>query len=126
MGCRRNAYVKGEMCLRENSNSTSVRVYRTRLIFVAGQCLFPSRERPTILELLRGTEADLGWSTEDRVQQLLKAWGWAETQGFAHWPLEAFRVVPLESKMAQVPSVLVRQVATLYFRRPLQYVKSQQ
>ena len=40
--------------------------------------VFPSLERQTISGLLRGTEADLGWSTENRVQQLLKAWGWAE------------------------------------------------
>ena len=56
----------------------SVRVHQTQPLFVAGQCLSQSHERNMILELLRGTESDLGWATENRVQQLLKDWGWAE------------------------------------------------
>ena len=50
----------------------SVRVHQTQPLFVAGQCLSQSHERHLILELLRGTEKDLGWATENRVQQLLK------------------------------------------------------
>lgn len=56
----------------------SVRVHHTQPPFVAGQCLSQSHERHMILEILRGTDSDLGWGTENRVQQLLKDWGWAD------------------------------------------------
>ena len=62
----------------------SVRVHQTQPLFVAGQCLSQNHERHMILELLRGTESDLGWATENRVQQLLKGWGWADDYDVAH------------------------------------------
>ena len=70
----------------------SVRVHQTQPPFVAGQCLFQSHESHLILELLRGTESDLGWATENRVQQLLKDWGWADKYDVTHWSVEAFRL----------------------------------
>lgn len=54
----------------------SVRIHQLQPLFVAGQCLTEPRERRVILNLLRSIEADLGWATEYRVQQLLKEWGW--------------------------------------------------
>ncbi len=54
----------------------SVRIHQLQPLFVAGQCLTEPRERRVILELLRSIEADLGWATEYRVQQLLHEWGW--------------------------------------------------
>jgi hypothetical protein len=57
----------------------SVRVHSLQPLFVSGQCLTEPRERRTILRLLRGIEADLGWATEYRVKQLLKEWEWDES-----------------------------------------------
>lgn len=54
----------------------SVRIHQLQPLFVAGQCLTEPRERRVILDLIRSIEADLGWATEYRVQQLLKEWGW--------------------------------------------------
>ena len=59
----------------------SVRIHQVQPLFVAGQCLTETRERRTVLDLLRGIESDLGWATEYRVQQLLKEWGWNEVPG---------------------------------------------
>lgn len=52
----------------------SVRIHQLQPLFVAGQCLTEPRERRIILSILRSIEADLGWATEYRVQQLLKEW----------------------------------------------------
>lgn len=54
----------------------SVRIHQVQPLFVSGQCLTDDRERRIILDLLRGVEADLGWATNYRVQQLLKEWQW--------------------------------------------------
>ena len=54
----------------------SVRVHSTQPLFVAGQYFEGRRERRVVLELLKGIKEDLGWSTGDRVQQLLRQWGW--------------------------------------------------
>jgi hypothetical protein len=54
----------------------SVRIHSLQPLFVSGQCLTEPRERRTILRLLRGIEADTGWATEYRVEQLLKEWEW--------------------------------------------------
>jgi len=59
----------------------SVRIHQLQPLFVAGQCLTEPRERRVILDLLRSIEADLGWATEYRVQQLLKEWGWDDGGG---------------------------------------------
>jgi len=58
----------------------SVRIHQVQPLFVAGSCLTEDRERRIILDLLRGIEADLGWATDYRVKNLLKAWGWDENQ----------------------------------------------
>lgn len=54
----------------------SVRIHQTQPLFVAGQCLTSRREREVVSALLKGIERDLGWSTTERVQRLLKQWGW--------------------------------------------------
>ena len=58
----------------------SIRIHQLQPLFVAGQCLTQPGERRVILDLLRGIEADLGWATEYRVQQLLREWGWDENR----------------------------------------------
>lgn len=57
----------------------SVRIHSLQPLFVSGQCLTDDYERRITIRLLRGIEADLGWATEYRVNQLLKEWGWGET-----------------------------------------------
>lgn len=57
----------------------SVRIHSLQPLFVAGQCVTDARERRVTIRLLRAVEADLGWATEYRVQQLLKEWGWDES-----------------------------------------------
>jgi hypothetical protein len=56
----------------------SVRIHSLQPLFVSGKCLTEPRERRTILHLLRGIEADTGWATAYRVNQLLKEWEWGE------------------------------------------------
>jgi len=57
----------------------SVRIHSLQPLFVSGQCVTDARERRVAIRLLRAIEADLGWATEYRVQQLLKEWGWDES-----------------------------------------------
>lgn len=57
----------------------SVRINSLQPLFVSGQCVTDTRERRVAIRLLRAVEADLGWATEYRVQQLLKEWGWDES-----------------------------------------------
>ena len=57
----------------------SVRINSLQPLFVSGQCVTDSRERRVAIRMLRAIEADLGWATEYRVQQLLKEWGWNES-----------------------------------------------
>lgn len=69
--------------------TSSVRVHQTQPLFVAGQ---RPAQRHVVLKLLRGVEIDLGWATENRVQQLLE-----DCDGdwdTACWPLKAVRIVP--------------------------------
>ena len=54
----------------------STRCHALQPLFVAGKFLTDECERRNILHLLRGIEADLGWATEYRVQELLDFWGW--------------------------------------------------
>lgn len=54
----------------------SVRCHALQPLYVAGKFLTDECERRNILHLLRGIEADLGWATEYRVQELLDFWGW--------------------------------------------------
>ncbi|KAJ5934584.1 transcriptional regulator family: Fungal Specific TF [Penicillium verhagenii] len=56
-----------------------VRINSLQPLFVSGQCLTDPRERRVNIRLLRAIEADLGWATEYRVQQLLKEWSWDES-----------------------------------------------
>lgn len=58
---------------------STVRIHSLQPLFVSGQCLTEPHERRIIVHLLRDIEADLGWATEYRVQQLLKDWGWDES-----------------------------------------------
>ena len=56
----------------------SVRCHALQPLFFAGKFLTDDCERINILNLLRGIEADLGWATEYRVQELLEFWGWID------------------------------------------------
>ncbi|EFR03148.1 hypothetical protein MGYG_06143 [Nannizzia gypsea CBS 118893] len=56
----------------------SARIHSIQPLFVSGQCLTDEVERRAILRILRRIEADLGWATQYRVQQLLKEWDWDE------------------------------------------------
>ncbi|KAF3484046.1 uncharacterized protein GIQ15_03370 [Arthroderma uncinatum] len=56
----------------------TVRVHSVQPLFICGRCLTASHERKVILQLLCGIEADLGWATKYRVQQLLREWEWDE------------------------------------------------
>ena len=56
--------------------AAAVRTYMVQPLYVAGRCLTHHRERKAILDLLKGIQKDLGWSTKDRVQQLEREWGW--------------------------------------------------
>jgi hypothetical protein len=51
-----------------------VRVYMVPLLFAVGQCLESADEHQIIVDLLRGVEADLGWTTEFAVQNLQSSW----------------------------------------------------
>ncbi|KAI9368128.1 hypothetical protein BJX61DRAFT_240519 [Aspergillus egyptiacus] len=48
------------------------RVQMITLLYAVGQCLEKPEEREIVVELLRGIEADLGWSTASQVQRLQK------------------------------------------------------
>lgn len=61
----------------------SVRINSLQPLFVSGQCLTDAAERQIVIRLLRGIEADLGWATEYRVKQLLKEWGWGDSDAVA-------------------------------------------
>lgn len=51
-----------------------VRIHMIPLLFAVGQCLESPDEHQTIVDLLRGVEADLGWATEYAVQKLQASW----------------------------------------------------
>lgn len=61
-----------------SSPTTSITLHQTQTIFVAAQCLVDEEERHMALDILRRVNADLGWETEYRVQQLLKQWNWTD------------------------------------------------
>ncbi|KAL4998483.1 hypothetical protein BDV10DRAFT_167130 [Aspergillus recurvatus] len=46
------------------------RVQMITLLYAVGQCLEKPEERQIVIDLLRGIEADLGWSTATQVQKL--------------------------------------------------------
>lgn len=52
----------------------SARIHSIQPLFVSGQCLTGELERKAILQNLYRIEADLGWATKYRVQQLLREW----------------------------------------------------
>ncbi|KAI2975272.1 transcriptional regulator family: Fungal Specific TF [Aspergillus niger] len=64
----------------------AVRINSLQPLFVSGQCLTEPGERRTVLALLHGIEAELGWATEYRVNQLLREWGWNEDAANASVP----------------------------------------
>ncbi|KAL4880566.1 hypothetical protein BJY04DRAFT_71749 [Aspergillus karnatakaensis] len=51
---------------------SGARVQMITLLYAVGQCLEKSEERQVVIDLLRGIEADLGWSTGTQVQKLQK------------------------------------------------------
>ena len=54
----------------------AVRIHMLQPLYLAGFCLEHREERQTISDLLRGIEADLGWVTGYRVDQLKTDWNW--------------------------------------------------
>lgn len=92
VGSRLNSYRSIAAAIRYHSRKivgialsrpeASIRIHQLQPLFVAGQCLTEPGERRIILDLLRGIEADLGWATEYRVQQLLSEWGREENREF--------------------------------------------
>jgi hypothetical protein len=48
----------------------AARVQMITLLYAVGQCLEKTEERHIVVDLLRGIEADLGWSTAMQVQKL--------------------------------------------------------
>lgn len=51
-----------------------VRLHMVPLLFAVGQCLETAETRQVIVDLLRGTEADLGLVTAFTVEKLQSAW----------------------------------------------------
>ncbi|KAL4914963.1 hypothetical protein BDW62DRAFT_189406 [Aspergillus aurantiobrunneus] len=49
---------------------SGVRVQMITLLYAVGQCLEKPEEKLIVVDLLRGIEADLGWSTASQVQKL--------------------------------------------------------
>ncbi|KAL2817557.1 hypothetical protein BJX63DRAFT_102102 [Aspergillus granulosus] len=49
---------------------SAARVQMITLLYAVGQCLEKPEERQIVVDLLRGIEADLGWSTASQVQKL--------------------------------------------------------
>lgn len=58
----------------------AVRIYSVQPLFTAGQCLGDGRERQVVLDLLRDTETDIGYSTNYRARQLSEQWQWEANQ----------------------------------------------
>jgi hypothetical protein len=52
----------------------AVRIHMLQPLYLVGLCLAHREERQTILGLLRGIEAELGWVTSYRVEQLQADW----------------------------------------------------
>ncbi|GAB7362119.1 hypothetical protein MBLNU230_g2146t2 [Neophaeotheca triangularis] len=57
----------------------AVRVEMLLPLYIAGSCLESDDERRVVVELLRAIESDTGCSTEARVQDLMREWGWTAT-----------------------------------------------
>ncbi|KAI9932520.1 hypothetical protein ASPWEDRAFT_144490 [Aspergillus wentii DTO 134E9] len=51
-----------------------VRIYMVPVLLAVGQCLEKPEERQIVVDLLRGVEADLGWSTDGTIQRLQSYW----------------------------------------------------
>lgn len=51
-----------------------VRIFMVPLLVAVGQCLESTEEHQIIVDLLRGVEADLGWTTEYAIQKLQDSW----------------------------------------------------
>lgn len=64
-----------------SSPTMSMMLHQTQTIFIAAQCLVDNDERYMALDIMRRVNADMGWETEYRVQQLLKEWGWEMSEG---------------------------------------------
>ncbi|KAJ5169954.1 uncharacterized protein N7500_002737 [Penicillium coprophilum] len=51
-----------------------VRIFMVPLLVAVGQCLENEEEHQIIIDLLRGVEADLGWTTEYAIRKLQDSW----------------------------------------------------
>ncbi|KAJ5823713.1 hypothetical protein N7447_006053 [Penicillium robsamsonii] len=51
-----------------------VRIFMVPLLVAVGQCLENGEEHQIIVDLLRGVEADLGWTTEYAIRKLQESW----------------------------------------------------
>ncbi|KAJ5781939.1 transcriptional regulator family: Fungal Specific TF [Penicillium psychrosexuale] len=51
-----------------------VRIFMVPLLVAVGQCLENPEEHQIIVDLLRGVEADLGWTTEYAIRKLQDSW----------------------------------------------------
>ncbi|OQD60938.1 hypothetical protein PENPOL_c019G01480 [Penicillium polonicum] len=51
-----------------------VRIFMVPLLVAVGQCLENTEEHQIIVDLLRGVEADLGWTTEYAIRKLQDSW----------------------------------------------------
>lgn len=51
-----------------------VRIFMVPLLVAVGQCLENEEEHQIIVDLLRGVEADLGWTTEYAIRKLQDSW----------------------------------------------------
>lgn len=58
----------------------AVRIHSVQPLFSAGLCLDGVRERQVVLDLLRGIETDLGWTTNTCAEQLVQQWHWEEQE----------------------------------------------
>ena len=61
----------------------AARIHSVQPLFTAGQCLTDARERQVVLNLLHDIEADMGWATDYRVNQLIQQWQWEEHEEMA-------------------------------------------
>lgn len=52
--------------------ASGARVHMITMLYAVGQCMEKPEEKQVVVDLLRGIEADLGWSTATQVQKLQK------------------------------------------------------
>lgn len=82
-----------EICGIALANSPgAVRIHMLQPLYLSGLCLEHREERETILKLLRGIEAELGWTTSHRVDRIQADWsrenGWTIVSSSYNLPIE--------------------------------------